>query len=125
MLEDSTSRYLKDECNIELVAGEANLQCRVPKKGHMRTKTENQEFVTLTCIGMKKIGNAAAVSQNLKTRVIREVNKALDERFTSFITDIFKKVFWLDPAKWSDSVSEVAKMKLFPKKIVFMSTRKH
>ena len=98
--------------NITLDEEGANIICSLPRKGHMKRKLINRDYIVVSYSvdKMKHVtpqGETDSIIQNLKKSVGPEIQKCLSDRFNSFQGELYKSMFWLDPANWVDNNQEI------------------
>ena len=100
--EEAWSEFAFDDDTV------CTLSRKLPKTNHLRRKAENREFLTVSYSGMTNVSGSDQILLNLKSKIIPNVQSALDTRFRSFESAEFSYMKWLDPANWcNDSKSEI------------------
>ncbi|KAL5016137.1 hypothetical protein ScPMuIL_005726 [Solemya velum] len=90
-----------------------HLESCLLEAGHHRKKKENREFVTVDYKGMncRDLDSAEKVIDKLRSTVISNIKTCLESRFSSFQSELYKNMFWVDPANWGDTIREIEAMK--------------
>lgn len=91
--------------NADIHFDDGTMSVSLPKPGHLRKKTENREYVVVSCDGMEHAGQVVSTAEKLK-HVIPVIIECLDKRFSSFDTELFQNMRVFNPANWSGNIKE-------------------
>lgn len=91
------------------------IQCLLPKPGHLKRKYANREHTSVSYQGMKNINSASTTVNSLKSSTLQAAQHCLKQRFSAFDSEIYKHMLWLDPANWVEVEEDV-------KSLVYLSS---
>ena len=82
--------------------GLVTVEGQYPKAGHERRKPGNREYLDVELPNMNKVGHEEVLNAlELIKYGANVVVPLIRDRFSSFTTDIFKEMAWLDPQYWT------------------------
>lgn len=94
------------KCTLDEESNVFSIESNLMKSGHHRRLPQNREYQALS-YKMIHFHQSSNVISKIKGTSIPQIKKCLETRFTSFDTELFRSMMWLDPANWGDTENEV------------------
>ena len=101
-VEDMIDSYLQkftivDEDGLVTVVG------NYPKSGHERKNVQNREYIDIELDDMREVDvEAIERARNTRHEGALTVIPLIQERFSSFSSELFQSMTWMDPQFWTD-----------------------